>query len=115
MAERDLSGKSRQEPQPAGPHGVDADGVEQEDEPPCPPGRQQQAGDKYGKPKAIKSRVQDGHVLDITRLEVAGRPHTHRVTTGNGGTRERGNAARTICAYLSRSRVPVFPRSRLLE
>src|SRR5436309_4353177 len=77
MAERDLSGKSRQEPQPAGPHGVDADGVEQEDVPPCPPGRQQQAGDKHGKPQAIKSRVQDGHVLDITRLEVAGRPHTH--------------------------------------
>src|SRR2546428_6240569 len=93
MAERDLPGESGQECQPTRPHGVDTDGVEQEDVPAGPQGCQHQAGDKNGEPDAVKSRVQDCHVLDIAGLKVSRWSEAHARNHGNGETRERGNTA----------------------
>src|SRR3989442_6196975 len=84
MAERDLAGESGQECQPTRPHGVDPDSVEQEDVPAGPQGCQHQADDKNGEPEAVKSRVQDGHVLDVGSLEVARRAETHASLAGEG-------------------------------
>src|SRR2546426_7895466 len=85
MAERDLPGESGQECQPTRPHGVDPDSVEQEDVPAGPQGCQHQADDKNGEPEAVKSRVQDGHVLDVGSLEVARGAETHASWAGGGG------------------------------
>src|SRR2546428_11653378 len=95
MAERDLPGESGQECQPTRPHGVDTDGVEQEDVPARPQGCQHQAGEKNAEPDAVKSRVQYCHVLNVCSLEVARRAEAHRGPTGNAGTGERGNTDRT--------------------
>src|SRR5437667_151969 len=87
-------------------------------EPTHPPGREQQAGDKHGKPKAIKSRLQEGHVLDITRLEIPGWSNAHLRRSGNVGrvsaVGQSGSlsvvvTARTSATTRPRDRATAFP------